>query len=57
VQFIAEHPEASERTDDPAVRVKIVRRYRYKIFYSIGGDVIEIVHVRHASRRRWRAER
>ncbi|HEY1361749.1 MAG TPA: type II toxin-antitoxin system RelE/ParE family toxin [Xanthobacteraceae bacterium] len=55
VEFIAEHPEASQRADDP-VRVKIVRRYRYKIFYSIDGDTIEILHVRHTSRRRWRGE-
>lgn len=32
VQFIAENPDAAERTDDPSVRVKIVLRYRYKFF-------------------------
>ena len=32
VQFVAERPEGSKRTEDPAVRVKVVRRYRYKIF-------------------------
>ena len=54
VEFIAEHPETSERTDDPRVRVKTVRRYRYKVFYSIGdSDTVEIVHVRHTSRRPW----
>jgi plasmid stabilization system protein ParE len=57
VQFIAEQPEASARTDDQTVRVKIVRRYRYKIFYSIVGDTIEVLHVRHASRRPWAGER
>ena len=56
VQFISEHPEASERTDDPTVRVKVVRRYRYKIFYSIVGDVLEILHIRHTSRRPWTGE-
>jgi len=29
VQFISEYPHASEQTDDPKVRVRIVRRYRY----------------------------
>jgi plasmid stabilization system protein ParE len=53
VQFIAEYPEASERTDDPSVRVKVVRRYRYRIFYRIIDDRIEILHVRHTSRRPW----
>ena len=35
VQFISEYPQASDRTDDPRVRVKIVRRYRYRVFYRI----------------------
>jgi toxin ParE1/3/4 len=53
-QFIAERPEFSERTENPAVRVKIVRRYRYKIFYRIMDDrTIEILHVRHTSRPPW----
>jgi plasmid stabilization system protein ParE len=55
VQFIAEHPQAAEQTDDVAVRVKIVRRYRYKSFYSVIGDIIEILHVRHRSRGPWMA--
>jgi toxin ParE1/3/4 len=53
VQFIAEYPEGSVQTNDPSVRVKIVRRYRYKIFYRIIDDTIEILHVRHTSRRVW----
>jgi toxin ParE1/3/4 len=56
VQFIAERPKGSERTDDPNVRVKVVRRYRYKIFYSIGDETVEILHVRHAARRPWKGE-
>ncbi len=35
------------------IRVKVVRRYRYKIFYSVSGDSIEIVHIRHTARRPW----
>jgi len=56
VQFIAERPEASERTNDLNVRVKVVRRYRYKIFYNIVGETVEILHVRHALRRPWKGE-
>jgi toxin ParE1/3/4 len=53
-QFISEHPQASQRTDNPMVRVKIVRRYRYKIFYrTVDHRTIEILHVRHTSRRSW----
>ncbi len=54
IHIIAEQPHSSPRTDDPEIRVKIVRRYRYKIFYRIVGEgVIEILHVRHMSRRPW----
>jgi plasmid stabilization system protein ParE len=56
VQFIAEHPQASLQANIPTVRVKLVRRYRYRIFYRIDGDVIEILHVRHTSRRPWSGE-
>jgi toxin ParE1/3/4 len=57
VRFIAERPQAAERTDDPNVRVKVVRRYRYKIFYSLTNDTVEILHIRHPSRRPWKGER
>jgi toxin ParE1/3/4 len=57
VRFVAERPEASERTDDPNVHVKLVQRYRHKIFYSITEDTVEILHIRHPSRRPWKGER
>jgi toxin ParE1/3/4 len=50
---IAEHPLSAERTSHPGVRVKVVRRYPYKIFYQVGVDHIEILHVRHGARRPW----
>lgn len=53
IDDIAEHPLASPRTSDPEIRVKILGRYRYKIFYSPGEDAIEIIHIRHAARRPW----
>jgi plasmid stabilization system protein ParE len=51
VQFLAEHPMASQETSLAEIRVKILRRYNFKIFYRIDGDTIELVHVRHAARR------
>jgi len=57
VQFIAERPKASERTDDPNVRVKVVRRYSYKIFYTVTKDTVEILHIRHTARRPWKGMR
>ena len=38
VAVVAEQPLACEQTDDPEIRVKIVRRYRYKIFYHVPND-------------------
>jgi toxin ParE1/3/4 len=52
IQIVAERPYASQRTDDPEVRVKVMRRYGYKIFYRIvEDDTVEIMHVRHSSGR------
>ncbi len=56
IQLIAEHPLTYQRTDNPNIRVHVVRRYRYKIFYSVADDAIEIIHVRHTSRRPWTGE-
>lgn len=54
IDEIAEHPLASPRTSDPDIRVKIIGRYRYKIFYGVVADeLVEIVHIRHAARRPW----
>ncbi|MEA2903383.1 MAG: toxin ParE1/3/4 [Alphaproteobacteria bacterium] len=55
IQLIAEHPLSYQRTDDPDIRVHVVHRYRYRIFYAVAGDAVEIIHVRHTSRRPWRS--
>lgn len=55
VRSIADHAYGSQRTDDPQIRMKVARPYRYKVFYSIAGnDTVEILHVRHGSRGPWR---
>lgn len=53
VAEIAAHPQSGLQTSAGDIRVKILGRYRYKIFYSVGKDAIEIIHVRHAARRPW----
>jgi toxin ParE1/3/4 len=53
---VAQNPLSARRTSDPTVRVKVVSRYGYKIFYSVEADAIEILHVRHGARRPWPAE-
>jgi len=56
ISDIARNPLSGRRTSDPTVRVKVVSRYGYKIFYSVEADAIEILHVRHGARRPWRSE-
>lgn len=53
IREIAEHPLSAPRTSEADIRVKILGRYRYKIFYSVTGETIEIIHIRHAARRPW----
>jgi toxin ParE1/3/4 len=54
---LADQPYSGYATDDPEVRVKFVVRYPYKIFYRAHDDVVEIVHIRHTSRRPWSGAR
>src|ERR1051326_4687695 len=56
IDDVAQNPLSGRRTSDPTVRVKVVSRYGYKIFYGVEADAIEILHVRHGARRRWSAE-
>ena len=56
IQLIAERPLSNQRTDEPHIRVHVVQRYRYRIFYSVAGDAVEIIHVRHTSHRPWMGE-
>ena len=55
VEFVRRHPAASQSTNVPGVRAKIVQRYRFKVFYRVAAsdNAIEVVHVRHTSRRPW----
>jgi plasmid stabilization system protein ParE len=56
IDDLAQHPLSARRTSDPTVRVRVVSRYGYKIFYSVEPDAIEILHVRHGARRPWPTE-
>jgi plasmid stabilization system protein ParE len=51
------YPGSTQETSDPQIRVKIVGRYGYKIFYGLAADAIEILPVRHGARRPWLPER
>ena len=48
---LLEMPFAGMETDISGVRVLFVGRYPYKIFYRVSGSFIDILHIRHTSRR------
>ena len=54
IHLVAREPHIAPRlTQRPDVRVVLVLRYPYKIFYRVHDDVVEILHVRHTARRPW----
>lgn len=57
VKLLRDQPYSGYKTDDPDVRALFIIRYPYKIFYRFRGDVVEIAHIRHTSRRPWGGER
>jgi len=44
-------PRIGAETDEPGIYIKIVRPYRYLIFYRITDDAVLIRNVRHPARR------
>ena len=49
---IARHPEAAPRVSQRTqVRVATVVRYPFRIFYRVNDERIDILHIRHTSRR------
>ncbi|CAH2398902.1 type II toxin-antitoxin system RelE/ParE family toxin [Mesorhizobium escarrei] len=51
ISRLAEFPESGHATDIPDVRVLFIGHYPYKVFYRARADAIEILHIRHTSRR------
>jgi plasmid stabilization system protein ParE len=45
-------PRMGAETDEAGIYIKIVRPYRYLIFYRIDGETVVIRNVRHPARRR-----
>jgi len=39
--------------DQARVRVLLLRRFPYKVFYQLGDDLIRILHIRHTAREPW----
>ena len=55
VEFIKQYPRGAERTNIVGIYGKLVSKYRFKVYYRVAenDDVVEIVHIRHTSRRPW----
>jgi plasmid stabilization system protein ParE len=54
VARIAAFPEIGRGLEErPEVRGVPLVRYPFKIFYTVSGDAVVILHVRHTSRRAW----
>ncbi|MCC6983006.1 MAG: type II toxin-antitoxin system RelE/ParE family toxin [Bauldia sp.] len=51
VNLLREHPRAGLETGQADVRVKISRRYRYRVFYREAKEAVLILHIRHPARR------
>lgn len=51
---LADNPKEGRETDQPGVHVLIVARLNYLIFYRLAEVGIQILHIRHTSRSRWR---
>ena len=49
-RLLAEYPGLGRETDISGVRVFPTARYPYLVYYSVRGDDLVIVHVRHARR-------
>jgi plasmid stabilization system protein ParE len=50
-------PEQGQRLPErEGVRVVPLIRYPFKIFYTVTGETITILHIRHAARRPWGEE-
>ena len=50
---LADNPKEGRKTDEPGVRVLIVPRLNYLIFYRLAEAGIQILHMRHTARSRW----
>jgi plasmid stabilization system protein ParE len=55
LDYIAHNTKGSVETDIKNVHTKTVTRYHYRIFYEAADETIDFIHIRHTSRRSWRA--
>jgi toxin ParE1/3/4 len=53
LEIVASHPQSGASTRQPQLFVKITPNYPYKIFYRVNEHSIDILHIRHSTRRPW----
>jgi len=57
VDRISREPLSTPRVEQrPEIRVALLIRYPFKVFYRVLDDRVRIVHIRHAARRPWRGQ-
>jgi plasmid stabilization system protein ParE len=48
--LLADFPEIAQMTDEPGIRRTPVGRYPLLVYYTVEGNEVVILHVRHAAR-------
>ncbi len=51
---LGDNPKEGRRTDEPGIHVLIAPHLNYLIFYRITEVEVQILHIRHTARSRWR---
>jgi toxin ParE1/3/4 len=51
VARLVDHPFSAEETEMLGVRRVYIRRFRYSMFYTVEGEEVVILHIRHGARR------
>lgn len=51
VTYLSEFPQTGHPTDEPSIFIKPLSRMPYLIFYTVVGDELHVLRVRHGARR------
>ena len=51
IQRLADHPNIGTATSNPDIRIVPPTKYPYRIYYTVAGPVVVILHIRHTNRR------
>ena len=51
--IIEQFPGSGRATDAPDIRSLPVPSYPYLVFYRLSGARVDVIHIRHSSRRSW----